>query len=34
MSDNLQQPDDDEKVIQIDGTDIDSAAIKQQLGLE
>ena len=33
LSDNLQKPDDDEDVVQLDGTDIDADSVKQKLGL-
>lgn len=33
MSDHLQQPDDDEHVVHIDGANIDEATIKEKLGL-
>lgn len=33
LSDNLQTPDDDEDVVQIDGSDINAAGVKQKLGL-
>ncbi len=33
LSDNLQQPDDDEAVIKLDGSNIDASTIKQQLGI-
>jgi predicted kinase len=33
LSDNLQRPDDDEAVVQIDGSEADAEAVKQKLGL-